>query len=324
MRAVLQTAPGGVDTLYLGETALPEPGPGQVLVEVAAAGINRADIVQREGRYPPPPGAPAILGLEIAGTIALAPAGSRFKPGDAVFGLVAGGGYAEFALLDEALAIPKPDWLSWVEAASLPEAWMTAWFNLIEIGRLRAGQNVLIHAGASGVGAAAIQLAASFGARAFATAGSSAKLAFCESLGAWLAINYRETREFADLVKAQGGVDLILDPVGQAYFEQNLACLNQDGKLVLIGVMSGVDAQLNLGRLLVKRHTVVGSTLRSQPLEVKALLARELEENVLPWLASHQVVTTVDRTFAFEQVADAHRHVERNENLGKVVLVMKT
>lgn len=322
MRVVVQQTTGGPETLVLAERPAPQPGPGQLLIKVLAAGVNRADVVQREGRYPPPTGVTPVLGLEVAGEVKSTPKDSRFKEGDAVFGLVAGGGYAEYALLDEALAIPKPDSLSWVEAASLPEVWMTAWFNLVEIGHLAAGECVLVHAGASGVGAAAIQLAHALEAKVIASAGSEAKLEFCRSLGADVAYNYQETPEFAELVREAGGADVILDPVGAGYFEQNLACLNQDGRLILIGVMGGVEGKLNLGRLLMRRHAIIGSTLRNQPLEVKERLTRALEDRVLPWLAEGVVNSTVDGTFLIEAVAEAHRYLERNQNYGKLVLTL--
>lgn len=322
MRAVVQQHPGGPETLALAERPTPRPGPDQLRVKVMAAGVNRADIVQREGRYPPPPGVTTVLGLEIAGVVDAAPDDSRFKTGDAVFGLVAGGGYAEYAILDELLAIPKPDSLTWAQAASLPEAWMTAWFNLVEIGHLKAGECLLVHAGASGVGAAAIQLARALEARVIASAGSDAKLDFCRRLGAVVAYNYQEVKDFAELVRNQGGADLILDPIGQGYFEQNLSCLNQDGRLIMIGVMAGVEGNLNLGRLLMKRHSIIGSTLRSQPLEVKERLARALEETILPWIAEGAVATTVDGTFLIEAAAEAHRYLERNQNHGKLVLTL--
>lgn len=322
MRAVVQHTFGGAETLRLEEVPMPEPGKEQMRVKVFAAGVNRADIVQREGRYPPPPGITPILGLEIAGVVEQTWPDSRFKEGDEVFALVAGGGYAEYAIVDVPLAIPKPAALSWTEAASLPEAWMTAWLNLVEVGRLAPGQTALIHAGASGVGAAAIQLAARLGAKVIASAGNQGKLDFCSSLGAAETFNYRELSQFAEFVNEHGGADVILDPVGQTHFEQNLACLNQDGRLVLIGVMGGVEGKLNLGRLLVKRHAVIGSTLRNQPLEVKAKLARAIEENVLPWLDEGKISTTLDASFLIESVAEAHRYLERNQNLGKLLLTL--
>ncbi|MDN3578993.1 NAD(P)H-quinone oxidoreductase [Chitinimonas viridis] len=320
MRALLQTAPGGADTLYMGTTATPIPAAGQLLVRVQAAGVNRADIVQREGRYPAPPGASPILGLEVAGEVAALGEGvTGFALGDAVFGLVAGGGYAQYAVLDADCAVLRPSWLSIEAAASLPEAWMTAWLNLVVLGGLQAGETALVHAGASGVGAAAIQLARLLGASAIATVGSEAKAAYCSSLGARLAINYR-TADFAAEVKAAGGVELILDCIGGAYLEGNLASLKPDGRLVVIGLMGGAGAQLDIGRLLVKRLSVRGSTLRPQPRAVKACLTAALRDTVLPALAAGEVKLTLDQTFAWADAAQAHRYLEDNRNCGKVVL----
>jgi len=320
MQAILQSAPGGADTLYLGETARPQRQSGQLLVQVMAAGVNRADIVQRSGHYPPPPGASSILGLEVAGVVVEADADSRFQEGDAVFGLIAGGGYAEYAVLDEALAIAKPDAMSWVEAASLPEVWMTAWLNLVQVGQLQAGQNILIHAGASGVGATAIQLARWLGAHPFASAGSADKLAFCQQLGAEQVFNYKALPAFSATIKQWGGVDMILDPVGASYLAENMASLKQDGRLVNIGLMGGSKSELNLGLLLVKRLSLIGSTLRSQPLAAKARLAQALAQEVLPALLAGQLQLTLDSSYPWQQAAEAHAHMEANANLGKVVL----
>lgn len=320
MQAILQDAPGGADTLYVGEAAMPQRQAGQLLVQVMAAGVNRADIVQRDGHYPPPPGASSILGLEIAGMVVEADADSRFQCGDAVFGLVAGGAYAEYAVLDEVLAIAKPDSLSWVEAASLPEAWMTAWLNLVQVGRVQAGDKVLVHAGASGVGACAIQLAGLLGAQAFASAGSEDKLRFCRDMGASGAFNYKTTLAFSRLIKEWGGVDMILDPVGASYLAENIASLKQDGRLVNIGLMGGGKAELNLGLVLMKRLSIIGSTLRSQALSVKAPLAQALADTILPAIEAGTLRTTVDSCFPWQQAADAHAYMESNANLGKVVL----
>ncbi|WP_174875118.1 NAD(P)H-quinone oxidoreductase [Vogesella oryzae] len=319
MQAVVQSGAGGVETLRLDVVEKPEPAAGQLRVRVLAAGINRADIVQREGNYPPPKGASPILGLEIAGVVDAVNGPSRFQEGDAVFGLIAGGGYAEFALLDSSAAIPKPDMMSWAEAASLPEAWMTAWFNLVEVAQLRAGETVLIHAGASGVGAAAIQLAAMLGCRVIASAGSEEKRTWCRSLGADEVIDSRQPG-FASYIKEQGGVDVVLDPVGASLFDDNVAVLKQDGRLVLIGVMGGMQGNLNLGLLLVKRLKIIGSTLRSQPEAVKARLAAALEQQVLPALLDGRAQVTLDSIYPLAAVADAHHYMEENRNLGKVVL----
>ncbi|MDN0073503.1 NAD(P)H-quinone oxidoreductase [Crenobacter sp. SG2303] len=319
MHAILQTQPGDADTLYLGSVERPQAGPGQLLVKVNAAGVNRADIVQREGRYPPPPGASSILGLELAGVVVEAGDGCRFRAGDAVFGLVGGGAYAEYALLDDALAIAKPAWLSWAEAASLPEAWLTAILNLIDVGQLKAGESFLVHAGASGVGAAAIQLAKQLGARVFASAGSASKLAYCRRLGADEVFNYKEQSAFGQWIKERGGVDLVLDPIGASHIDENITALRRDGRLVVIGVMGGSNGQLNLGQLLMKRLRVQGSTLRSQPLEVKAQLTQRLSER-LDDFRSGRLRFTLDSRFDIADVAAAHRHMESNANLGKIVL----
>lgn len=319
MQLVTQSAPGGADTLEIAFAEKPQPAPGQLRVRVLAAGINRADIVQREGKYPPPKGASPVLGLEIAGIVDAVNGPSRFQEGDAVFGLVSGGGYAEYALLDSSAALPKPDLMSWAEAASLPEAWMTAWFNLVDIAALQPGETVLIHAGASGVGAAAIQLASLLGARVVASAGSEEKRQFCRSLGADEVIDSRQAG-FAANLKAQGGVDVVLDPVGAALFDDNIAVLKPDGRLVVIGIMGGSSATLNLGLLLVKRLRLLGSTLRSQPEVVKASLAAALEAEVLPALADGRARVTLDSVYPLAAVADAHQYVEDNRNLGKVVL----
>ena len=319
MQAVVQMAPGGVDTLRLDVVEKPEPAPGQLRVRVLAAGLNRADIVQREGHYPPPKGASPVLGLEVAGVVDAVNGQSRFQEGDAVFGLIAGGGYAEYALLDSSAAIPKPDMMSWAEAASLPEAWMTAWHNLVDVAGLKPGETVLIHAGASGVGAAAIQLAAMLGCRVIASASSEDKREYCRRLGADETIDSRSSG-FAASLKAQGGVDVVLDPVGASLFNDNIAALKQDGRLVLIGVMGGARADLNLGLLLVKRLRVIGSTLRSQPEEVKARLATALEQEVLPALQDGRAQLTLDSVYPLAAVQDAHAYMEANRNLGKIVL----
>ena len=322
MLHVTQAAPGGAETLEIAFAEKPQPAPGQLRVRVLAAGINRADIVQRQGHYPPPKGASPVLGLEIAGMVDAVNGPSRFQEGDAVFGLVSGGGYAEYALLDSSAALPKPDLMSWAEAASLPEAWMTAWFNLVDIAALQPGETVLVHAGASGVGAAAIQLASLLGARVVASASSEEKRQFCRSLGADEVIDSRQAG-FAANLKAQGGVDVVLDPVGAALFDDNIAALKPDGRLVVIGIMGGSSATLNLGLLLVKRLRLLGSTLRSQPEAVKARLAAALEAEVLPALADGRARITLDSVYPLAAVADAHRSVEDNRNLGKVVLSLQ-
>ncbi|GGP19584.1 NAD(P)H-quinone oxidoreductase [Silvimonas iriomotensis] len=320
MLAIVQTAPGGPETLHLGEVDTPRPGPGQLLVKVKAAGINRADLMQREGKYPPPPGDSAILGLEIAGEVAaLGEDVSGFVIGDRVAGLVGGGGYAQYCVLDAGTAITIPEALDDVAAASLPEAWMTAWFNLVELGGLREDLRVLVHAGASGVGSAAIQLCKAYGAWVAVTAGGPEKGEYCKRLGADMVIDYK-TRDFAAEVKQAGGVDLILDGVGGDYLPHNQACLNPDGQIIVIGMLRGPQAEANMGLLLVKRQTVRGSTLRPQALPVKRRLAQQVRDFVMPRLATGALQVTVDKVFDWEQVAAAHHYVAAGKNLGKVML----
>ena len=324
MRAIVQQQPGGPETLKPGQIATPQPGPGQLLVKVGAAGINRADLIQREGRYPPPQGESPILGLEIAGTVAATgpdvdPA--VFQPGQRVFGLVGGGGYAEYCLLDARLALPTPQHLDDIAAASLPETWMTAWFNLVEIGSLQADTRVLIHAGASGIGSAGIQLCKSLGAWVAVTAGGEEKCAYCRDLGADLAIDYH-TQKFEEELKRQGGVDLILDGVGGDYLPRNQACLNLDGQIILIGLLRGLEAQANLGLMLMKRQTLRGSTLRAQPISAKARIVQGLSQYALPRFAAKDLCITVDRTYPLADAAAAHQHVAAGGNLGKVILVL--
>lgn len=319
MLAILQHQPGNADTLFLGKAAEPVPGENDLLVAVRAVGVNRADIQQREGHYPPPPGASALLGLEIAGEVMHAPSGSTFHRGDAVFGLISGGGYAERALLPQHCALRKPDWMSWAQAVSLPEAWMTAWYNLIDHAAIQRGETILIHAGASGVGAAAIQLAKHIGARVIASAGNEDKLEFCRRLGADLAYNYHTQLDATAWLRKQGGIDVILDPTGAGHFEQNILVLRPDGRLVCIGLLGGTHASLDLGRLLMKRLSIIGSTLRSQPAVVKMRLAQALQD-LIPAFDSGDLCITLDRVFDWRDVAAAHHYMEANRNSGKIVL----
>ena len=319
MLAILRHQPGNADTLYPGEAPEPMPAADDLLVAVRAVGVNRADIQQREGHYPPPPGASTLLGLEIAGEVLHAPAGSTFHRGDAVFGLIGGGGYAERALLPQHCALRKPDGMNWEQAVSLPEAWMTAWFNLIDHAGLQRGETILIHAGASGVGAAAIQLAKHSGARVIASAGNEDKLDFCRRLGADLAYNYHTQPDATAWLRKQGGIDVILDPTGAGHFEQNILVLRPDGRLVCIGLLGGAHATLDLGRLLMKRLRIFGSTLRSQPVAVKTRLTQALQ-GLLPAFESGELTITLDRVFDWRDAAAAHRYMEANRNSGKIVL----
>lgn len=322
MRAVLVREPGGVEVLSLGDAPDPVPGEGELLVRVRAAGLNRADLLQRMGRYPPPAGASSLLGLELAGEVVRG--AGAFAPGDRVMSLVPGGAYAELATAPAATTLPVPAGLSWAEAAAIPEAFLTAWLNLFDLGGLASGETVLVHAGASGVGAAAIQLARARGATVITTAGSEAKLDFCRELGAAHTI-HRHTEDFAARVEeitGGAGVALVLDVVGQPYWERNLRALARGGRLVLVGFLGGSRGEADLGPVLRKSLTVRGTTLRGTPDEQKAALVRELGEFALPRFKAGELKPTVDRLFPWDEVAAAHTYMAENRNLGKIVLEM--
>jgi putative PIG3 family NAD(P)H quinone oxidoreductase len=324
MKAVLVAKPGGADQLYIGEVSRPEPKADEILVKVKATALNRADILQREGKYPPPPGSSPILGLEMAGVVEQV--GEEclhlWKPGDRVFGLLPGGGYAEYAVIPGEMAMPVPKGFTFEEAAAIPEAFLTAYQCLVWIGGLKKGKSVLIHAGASGVGTAAIQLAKAMGARVFVTVGSEEKRAACLGLGADGAFNYKEG-PFAEKVAAAagGGVDVVLDSIGASYWTQNLEVLNTDGRWVLISTLGGSRVeQVSLARLLAKRITLTGTTLRSRPREYKTRLNREFASFALPLLEQGTLRPVIDRVFPWEEVREAHRYMEQNKNIGKVVM----
>lgn len=325
MKAVVVTTPGDPEVLTLGDAPQPVCRSGEVRVSVRAAGLNRADLLQRQGRYPPPPGASDILGLELAGEVVeVSSPVTRFRTGDRVMALVTGGGYAEEAVVPEAAALAVPDNLDWPQAAAVPEAFLTAWLNLFELGKLQRGQTVLIHAGASGVGMAAIQLARETGARVLTTAGSSEKAQFCKDLGAERVV-LRHTEDFAEAAReftGGEGVDLVLDVVGAPSFAGNLAALRKHGRLVLIGFLGGSRGELDLGPVLRKSLTVTGTTLRGTPLEVKARLVEAFSEFALPRLGDGRLRVPVDRTFSWKDAAAAHRYMGENRNAGKIVLVM--
>jgi putative PIG3 family NAD(P)H quinone oxidoreductase len=307
--------PGLPEVLRIAETATPSPGENEVLIRVEAAGVNRPDLLQRQGSYPPPPGASPILGLEVAGTIAAAPAQSRWKAGDRVCALVPGGGYAEYCVTPDPHCLPMPAGLSMEEAAGIPENYFTVWANVFQIGGLQSGERILVHGGASGIGTTAIQLAREFGATVFATAGTAEKCRACEALGA-RAINYREQ----DFVAEARGVDLILDMVGAPYAPRNIECLAPRGRLVQIAVQQGAAATVNLAKIMQKRLTVTGSTMRPRTVADKAQIARELEKHVWPLLESGRVKVIVDRVFPFADVVSAHRYLEAGAHIGKVIL----
>jgi putative PIG3 family NAD(P)H quinone oxidoreductase len=324
MTAIEISRPGGPEVLQTCRRPIPTPGPGEVLVHVHAAGVNRPDIMQRQGFYPPPPGASDIPGLEIAGTIAALGAGATgLQTGDAVCALVTGGGYAEWCLAAEPLCLPVPRGFDFAQAAALPETFFTVWTNLFDArrGRLQAGESLLVHGGTSGIGVAAIQLARTFGASVYATAGSAAKCRFCASLGA-TAIHYRE-QDFVEAVKTateDKGVDVILDMIGGNYLQRNLSCLKQDGRLVQIAFQNGAKTEINLTPILLKRLTLTGSTLRPRSVAEKALIARDLREQVWPLLEAGRVRPVVHQIVPLAEAAAAHRLRESGAVIGKLIL----
>jgi NADPH:quinone reductase len=325
MKTIIIREPGGPDVLVAADVPIPEPRPGEVVIKVAAAGVNRPDVLQRMGLYPPPPGASNIPGLEVAGQIyALGEGVSLWRVGDTVAALTAGGGYAEYALAHEGSCMRVPKGLSLTEAACIPETFMTVWHNVFERGALKAGESFLVHGGSGGIGSTAIQLAVHFGARVFATAGSEEKCAYCEGLGAERAINYK-SKSFAkevDELTARRGVDVILDMVGGDYVKDNISCAAEDGRIVQIAFLRGSRVQFDLSPLMRKRLTLTGSTLRPRSAEFKAHLARELEQKVWPLLESGAVKIVIDKTFPLEQASEAHRRMEANTHMGKIVLTV--
>lgn len=322
MTAIEITAPGGPDVLRPASRPVPAPAEGEVLVRVEAAGVNRPDVMQRMGKYPPPAGASDIPGLEIAGTIVAVAAGGRWRPGDRVCALVAGGGYAEYCVVPAVQCLPIPAGLDAIAAAAIPETFFTVWTNLFGRGGLRAGERVLIHGGTSGIGTTAIQLARAFDAVVFATAGSLEKCEACRRLGAAVAINYRSD-DFSEAVRREtsgAGVDVVLDIIGGDYFPRNLECLGLNGRLVQIGVIGGARSTIDLTRVLQRRLTITGSTLRARTVEEKGNLAREVEANAWPLIESGRVRPIIDRSFPLDQAANAHRRLESSEHIGKIVL----
>jgi putative PIG3 family NAD(P)H quinone oxidoreductase len=325
MRALCAPEPGGVEALQIVERPDPVPGPEELLVRVHAAGVNRADILQRRGHYPPPPGATDVLGLEAAGeVVALGEGAEGFSVGDRVCSVLTGGGCAELAIVPAATAMPWPDGLDGVAAGAVPEVFATAYDNVFNRGRLRPGETVLLHGGSSGVGTAGIQLAVRSGCRVLVTAGSKAKIDACLELGASAGIEYR-SEDIVDRVRdlTEGrGVDVILDIIGGDYLEANLRSLATEGRLVIIGLMGGAKAQIDLGRMLSRRLTVTASTLRARSVEDKAVLSRQLVAEVWPGFADGSLRPVVDRVFPLARAADAHARMEASEHIGKIVLDM--
>ncbi len=320
MRAVEISEPGGPEVLVPVERPVPEPGHGQILIKVAYAGVNRPDALQRAGNYAPPPGASDLPGLEAAGTVvALGPGVTDWAVGDEVCGLLPGGGYAEYVVTPAAHCLPVPKGLGLKEAACLPETYFTVWTNVFMRGGLKAGERFLVHGGSSGIGTTAIQLAHRFGARVFATAGSAEKCAACVELGAERAINYRN-EDFVEVMKGEGGANLILDMVGGSYIPRNIKALANDGRLVQIAFLEGPKAELNFAELMVRRLTITGSTLRPQSDLAKARIAEGLREHVWPLLESGQVAPVMDSEFPLEKAAEAHARMESSGHIGKIVL----
>jgi len=326
MKAIAIDRPGAPEVLQLVERPDPVAGPGELLIRVAAAGVNRPDVLQRKGAYPPPAGASDLPGLEVAGTIVggdtSAMAAGGFKLGDRVCALVAGGGYAQLCAAPVEQCLPAPKGLSDVEAASLPETFFTVWSNVFDRARLQPGETLLVQGGTSGIGVTAIQLAKAAGATVIVTAGSDEKCDACRALGADHAINYR-THDFAAEVKrlTEGkGADVILDMVAGDYVARELGCLATDGRLVIIAVQGGVDSRIDAGEVLRRRLTITGSTLRPRPVAFKAAIARALRENVWPWIEAGRVRPVIFKTFDAAQAAQAHALMESNQHVGKIVL----
>lgn len=320
MRAVEITKPGGPEVLALCTRPVPVPGAGQILIEVAYAGVNRPDALQRAGAYAPPASASPLPGLEAAGRVAaIGPGVSEWQVGDAVCALLPGGGYADYVVTPATHALPVPKGMGLREAACLPETFFTVWTNVFMRGALRAGERFLVHGGTSGIGTTAIQLAHAFGARVFTTAGSDEKCAVCLRLGAERAINYR-TDDFVDVVLAEGGADLILDMVGGDYLPRNVKALADDGRLVQIAFLSGPKIELNFAQVMARRLTITGSTLRPQSDLAKARIAQDLRKQVWPLLDAGRVAPVMDAEYPLAEAAEAHRRIESAGHIGKIVL----
>ncbi len=326
MKAIEISAPGAPDVLRLSERAAPVAGAGELLIAVAASGVNRPDVLQRKGLYPVPPGASDIPGLEVAGRIvsgdAQAMVAAGLAIGDRVCALVAGGGYAELCTAPVGQCLPVPQGLSDIEAASLPETFFTVWSNVFDRARLQAGETLLVQGGTSGIGVTAIQLAKAWGATVIATAGSDAKCAACLALGADHAINYRSQDFAAEAMRitTQRGVDVILDMVAGDYVAREVSCLAEDGRLAIIAVQGGIEAQFNAGLLLRRRLVISGSTLRARPVAFKTAIADALRREVWPWLASGRIKPVIHQVFPAAHAATAHELMESNQHIGKLVL----
>jgi len=310
--------------LVLADIEKPSPGPEQILIRVGAAGVNRPDLIQRAGRYPPPPGAPETMGLEVAGTVESVGANvTQWKPGDRVCALLPGGGYAEHALAHAGSAMPIPEPLSMTEAAGLPETVLTVWNNAFEMGRLKAGETFLVHGGASGIGTTAIQMAVAWGAKVYATAGTDEKCRLCEKLGATKAINYK-TEDFEAVMRAEGGVDVILDMVGAPYFDKNLTILKDLGRLCYIAFLQGSKVEGDLSRLMFKRLTITGSTLRIRTDAYKAKLAKDVVAHVWPMIKQGRFKPIISHVFPLGEADAAHARMDASDHAGKIILQVAT
>jgi NADPH:quinone reductase len=325
MKAIEIAKPGEPEVLVAGERPRPQPGAGEILVKVAAAGVNRPDILQRKGSYPVPPGASDIPGLEIAGEVVASGTGVKlWKPGDKVCALVAGGGYAEYCTAPEVQALPIPKGLSMVEAASLPETFFTVWSNVYDRAQLKPGETLLVQGGSSGIGVTAIQMAAALGNRVFATAGSDEKCAACVRLGAQKAFNYK-TEDWSDALRTATrgkGVDVILDMVGGDYVPRELKCLADEGRLVFIAFLRGPKTELDINAVMQRRLTISGSTLRPRPIEFKGAIARNLRDKVWPLIDAGRIKPEIYKTFPLADARDAHRLMESSQHIGKIVLTI--
>lgn len=316
---------GGPEAMQVGSRPVPAPDAGEVLIRVAAAGVNRPDVIQRAGHYPPPPGATDLLGLEVSGIVAALGDGvTEWIVGDAVCALTPGGGYAEYCVTPAAHCLPVPTGFDMVRAAALPETCFTVWHNVFQRGHLKSGETFLVHGGSSGIGTTAIQLAKQFGATVITTAGSDEKCKACEDLGADLAINYRDKDWVAEVKEFAGkkGVDLILDMVGGDYIQKNLSVLAWDGRIVNIAFLKGAKVELNLGLFMIKRQTLTASTLRAQSDDSKANIARELRQKVWPLIEQGAVKPVVFQTFALPDVVEAHKLMESSAHIGKIMLLV--
>ena len=326
MKYIAHGAGGDADCMTLAEGAAPQPAPGQILIEVVCAGVNRPDVLQRSGRYPAPLDASLVLGLEVAGRVAALGDGvTEWKVGDGVAALTPGGGYAEYCVAAASHALPIPAGMDFATAAALPETWFTVWANLVDLGHLKQGERLLVHGGSSGIGLVAIQLAKHLGVECIVTVGNDEKAGFCRSAGAAHAINYRNS-DFAEEVKritAGAGVDVILDMVGAPYLQRNLASLRRDGRLVYVAFLEGSKGEADLMPVMLKRLTITGSTMRPRTLAEKTAIRDALAANIWPALARGELLPHLFARFPLAQAADAHRLMESSRHIGKIVLEVK-